>query len=66
VFAGAGTYASAEAFTDGFGPAIGVAAALSLVGAITGLALPGRRREVEEAPAEAVPAAFPCGPSLRA
>jgi MFS family permease len=66
VFAGAGTYASAEAFTDGFGPAIGVAAALSLVGAITGLALPGRRLVTEEAPAEAVPATFPCGPSLRA
>jgi MFS family permease len=43
VFAGAGSYASAEAFSDGFGPAIGVAAALSLAGAFTGLALPARR-----------------------
>jgi EmrB/QacA subfamily drug resistance transporter len=42
VFAGAGSYASASAFTDGFGPAIGVGAALSLAGAIAGLALPGR------------------------
>jgi EmrB/QacA subfamily drug resistance transporter len=47
VFAAAGSYASAEAFTDGFAAAIGVAAGLSLVGAVTGLALPGRaRREV--------------------
>jgi MFS family permease len=43
VFAGAGGYASAEAFTDGFAPAIGVAAAISLAGAAAGLALPGRR-----------------------
>ena len=43
VFAGAGGYASAEAFTDGFAPAIGVAAALSLAGAIAGLGLPSRR-----------------------
>jgi EmrB/QacA subfamily drug resistance transporter len=42
VFAGAGSYASAEAFTDGFAPAIAVSAALSLVGAIAGLGLPGR------------------------
>jgi MFS family permease len=32
VFAGAGSYASAEAFTDGFAPAIGLAAALSFAG----------------------------------
>jgi MFS family permease len=43
VFAGAGGYASASAFTDGFAPAIGVAATLSLAGALAGLALPGRR-----------------------
>ena len=34
---------SAQAFTNGFAPAMGVCAALSLVGAITGMALPGRR-----------------------
>jgi EmrB/QacA subfamily drug resistance transporter len=54
VFAGAGGYASAQAFTDGFGPAIGVAAGLSAVGAIAGLALPARRsddaRELSGAP----------------
>ena len=40
VFAGAGGYAS---FADGFGRAMVVAAALSLAGALTGLALPSRR-----------------------
>jgi MFS family permease len=44
VFAATGSYASPAAFTDGFGPAIGVAAALALAGAVAGLALPGRRR----------------------
>jgi EmrB/QacA subfamily drug resistance transporter len=44
VFAGAGSYASADAFTDGFAPAIAVAAALSLVGAIAALGVPGRGR----------------------
>jgi len=43
VFAGAGSYISPAAFTDGFAPAIGVAAMLSLVGAFAGLSLPGRR-----------------------
>jgi len=43
VFAGAGSYASPLAFTDGFGPAIGVGAALALAGAAAGLALPSRR-----------------------
>jgi EmrB/QacA subfamily drug resistance transporter len=50
VFASAGSYASPAAFTDGFGPAIGVAAALSLAGAVAGLALPGRRRARAAAP----------------
>src|SRR5512133_1658475 len=43
VFAGAGSFASAQAFTDGFEPAILVAAGLALLGAAAGLALPGRR-----------------------
>jgi EmrB/QacA subfamily drug resistance transporter len=42
VFAGAGSYVSAAAFSDGFAAAIGVAAVLSLIGAVTGLALPSR------------------------
>ena len=44
VFAGAGSYASPQAFTDGFGPAIGVAAGLSAIGALIATALPGRSR----------------------
>jgi MFS family permease len=43
VFAAAGSFASANAFLDGFAPAIAVTAALSLAGAIAGTALPGRR-----------------------
>jgi EmrB/QacA subfamily drug resistance transporter len=56
VFAGAGSYASPQAFTDGFGPAIGVAAGLALAGAITALALPGRRPSAAAAPIRPVPA----------
>jgi MFS family permease len=47
VFAGAGSYASPQAFTDGFVPAVGVAAALALVGAIAGSFLPGHGQDVE-------------------
>jgi len=42
VFAGHGSYASAQAFSDGFGPALGICAALALVGSVTGLLAPGR------------------------
>ena len=56
VFAGAGSFASADAFLDGFAPAIAVLAAFSLAGAIVALALPGRRRAAESAPVGAVPA----------
>jgi EmrB/QacA subfamily drug resistance transporter len=51
VFAGAGSYASAQAFTDGFAPAIAVSAALALVGALAGACLPGRRRVIKVCPA---------------
>ena len=54
VFAAAGSYASPQAFSDGFAPAIGLAAALSLVGAAAGTALPGRRRATQPAPTDAV------------
>jgi EmrB/QacA subfamily drug resistance transporter len=47
VFAAAGSYASPSEFVAGFTPAIAVAAALSLIGAAAGLALPGRRRAGE-------------------
>jgi EmrB/QacA subfamily drug resistance transporter len=57
VFAASGSYASPASFVDGFGPAIGVAAALSLVGALAGLALPGRRPAARVLVAPAVEAA---------
>jgi EmrB/QacA subfamily drug resistance transporter len=56
VFAGAGSYASAAAFTDGFGPAIFVAAGLALAGAICGLALPSRRQAKASISTPAIPA----------
>jgi EmrB/QacA subfamily drug resistance transporter len=54
VFAAAGSYASPSAFVEGFRPAIGLAGGLSVIGAVAGLALPGRRRAA--APVLAVPA----------
>ncbi len=42
VFTGAGSYGSAQAFSDGFTSAIGVAAVLSLLGAIASVGLPTR------------------------
>jgi EmrB/QacA subfamily drug resistance transporter len=56
VFAGAGSFASADAFLDGFAPAIAVVAALSLAGALVAIALPGRRRAADTPPVGAVPA----------
>jgi EmrB/QacA subfamily drug resistance transporter len=56
VFAGAGSFASADAFLDGFAPAIAVVAGLSLVGAIIALALPGRRQAAESVRVGRVPA----------
>jgi hypothetical protein len=50
VFAGAGGYASAQAFTDGFAPAIGVSAGLSLLGSVVATVLPGRRAAAATAP----------------
>jgi len=52
VFAATGSFGSPLAFSAGFSPAIGVAAALSLMAAIAGLCLPGRRA-TELAPATA-------------
>jgi EmrB/QacA subfamily drug resistance transporter len=42
LFAATGSYASAPAFTDGFGPAIGACAALALLGLMAALLLPRR------------------------
>ncbi len=55
VFAAAGSYASARAFSDGFAPAMWVAAALSLAGAAAGLALPRRRAAAPPVPLSPVP-----------
>jgi EmrB/QacA subfamily drug resistance transporter len=46
VFAGAGGYASAQAFADGFAPAIGVSAGFSLLGALAATLLPRERLAV--------------------
>jgi EmrB/QacA subfamily drug resistance transporter len=56
VFAGAGSYASPQAFTDGFAPAIGVSAALSLAGAAAAALLPRKRPAPATAPVTAVAA----------
>jgi MFS family permease len=55
VFASTGGYASAQAFSDGFAPAIGVAAGLSLAAAVAGLWTPGRRGAAEEVMRPPVP-----------
>ncbi len=53
VFAGAGGYATAAAFTDGFVPAMGVGAGLSVLSALCGAALPRRRIALGAVPAGA-------------
>ena len=54
VFAGLGGFRSAQAFSNGFAAALIAAAALSLMGAIAGLVLPGRRaRTVAQTQAKA-------------
>jgi hypothetical protein len=52
VFAAAGSYTSAGAFSTGFAPAIAAATGLALAGALAGLALPGRPDQVHEEPTE--------------
>ena len=47
LFAGAGSYASPDAFLDGFAPAVAALAGFSALGAIVALALPGRRRTAD-------------------
>ena len=49
VFAGAGSYASAQTFSDGFGPALLVCAGLALAGALAGT-IPMRSRSASESP----------------
>jgi hypothetical protein len=50
VFSGAGGYASAQAFSDGFAPAIAVSSGLALVGAVVATVLPRRREASVAAP----------------
>ncbi|MFL5817241.1 MAG: DHA2 family efflux MFS transporter permease subunit [Conexibacter sp.] len=64
VFAGAGSYASPQAFTDGMTQAVWVGAAVLAAGAVCALFVPGRARQAEMAAAsraagEAVDAAAP-------
>jgi MFS family permease len=47
VFAAAGSYVSPQAFVDGFGPALAVAAGLAAVAAIAGSFLPGHNQPAE-------------------
>jgi hypothetical protein len=56
VFAGAGGYASAQAFSDGFAPAIGVSSGLALLGALVATALPGRRAAAAAPAMDPIPA----------
>jgi EmrB/QacA subfamily drug resistance transporter len=51
VFAGAGGYASAATFSEGFEPAILVAAGFAAAGALAALGLPGRRVAADAGPA---------------
>ncbi len=55
VFAGAGGYASAQEFSDGFVAAMGVSAGLSLLAALAGAVLPGRRALSAGVPSAATP-----------
>jgi len=52
VFTGSGSYHSAHAVTAGFRPALGVCAALSLLGALAALGIRGQERPVAEVVAE--------------
>ena len=42
VFARRGSYASAQTFSSGYGPALGICAALALAGSVAGLLAPSR------------------------
>jgi EmrB/QacA subfamily drug resistance transporter len=56
VFAGAGSYASAQAFSDGFIAAMTLSAGLSVVSALCGALLPGRRTAEPAVAPAAIPA----------
>jgi EmrB/QacA subfamily drug resistance transporter len=52
VFTAAGGYSSAAAFSRGFAPAMAAAAGLALAGGLAALALPGRPKRIQTAPAD--------------
>ncbi|WP_433893209.1 DHA2 family efflux MFS transporter permease subunit [Streptomyces sp. CA-111067] len=54
VFTALGGYGSAQAFIDGFGPAMGLAAGLSALGALSALFIPGRKATAPRMPAPQV------------
>lgn len=56
IFARVGSYASPQAFSDGFVAAVGACAGLSVLGVLAGLALPRRRKAKTMAPTDAVSA----------
>ena len=58
IFAGSGSFASPQAFVDGFTPALWVGAAVVGAGALVALALPSRRTAPADAPEMAPPAAL--------
>ena len=62
VFAGAGSYVSADAFSDGFVAAMGVSAGLSLLGALAGALLPARSATGGPAPAAGLTTALESQP----
>jgi EmrB/QacA subfamily drug resistance transporter len=59
VFAGAGGYASAADFVDGFAPALGAGAGLAVAALCAGLTVP--RRSLETVPSASVSASSPIG-----
>jgi EmrB/QacA subfamily drug resistance transporter len=62
VFTGSGGYASPQLFSDGFTAALGVAAGLSLLGALAGLGLPHRRVATARPGMDAQPHGIAAGP----
>lgn len=68
VFSGAGSFHSAQAFSNGFAPAMVASAALSFAGVVAGLLLPGRRvvaKATEVAPQQSMRVAQGAGASGR-
>lgn len=68
VFSGAGSFHSAQAFSNGFAPAMVASAALSFAGVVAGLLLPGRRvvaKATEVAPQQSMRVAQGTGASGR-